>query len=279
MVDRKIEIGQNGFCTMAETPHVEYRQGFMSTPAAILVGSILISVSILLSSGIIRIKGVTPNSPVLGEATTGSGAVAQASAAPAAAENAGPVKVSLADSPVLGDKKAKLTMVEFSDYECPFCKRYYTDTYSQLKKDYVDTGKMKIVFRNLPLSFHQNAHKEAQAALCARDQGGDTVYWKYHDEMFTRTTSNGTGLSLDQLPVIAKEIGLNGDTLKSCIDSGKYVQKVDKDLADAGTYGATGTPSFFIGKDNGDESMTGTIVVGAQPFSAFKALIDQQLAL
>lgn len=262
---------------MAEATHHDYQPSFISTPAAVIIGSLLISISILVSSGIIRIKGVTPSAPVLGAAVQGGTnlptALASASDAPI-----GPVKVSTADSPVLGDKNAKLTMVEFSDYECPFCKQYFTNTYTELKKDYVDTGKMKIVYRNLPLSFHQNAHKEAEAALCVRDQGGDTAYWKYHDELFTRTTSNGTGLSLDQLPTIAGEIGLDGTAIKSCIDSGKYVKKVDADLADANTYGATGTPSFFIGKDLGDNSINGTLIVGAQPLSAFKALIDQQLA-
>lgn len=188
-----------------------------------------------------------------------------------------PVKVSIDDDPVLGDKNAKVTLIDFSDYECPFCKRHFTDTYPQLKKDYIDTGKVKMVFRDLPLSFHQNAPKEAEAAECARKQGGDSVYYKYHDQIFTKTTSNGTGLALDQLPIIAKELGLNVNQFQSCLDSGEFKAEVDKDLADAGKVGASGTPTFFIGKSTSNGEIEGIKVVGAQPYSAFKVIIDEQL--
>lgn len=192
-------------------------------------------------------------------------------------EDTGPVKVSVDDDPIMGDKNAPLTMVDFLDYECPFCKRYFDETFAQIKKDYIDTGKIKYVVRDLPLSFHANAHKEAQAAECAREQGGDEIYFKYHDEIFKRTTSNGTGLALDQLSLLASDLGLNGYALQQCLDSGKYKDEVDKDLADAATGGATGTPTFFIGKSSSDGVITGTKIVGAQPFSAFQAEIDKQL--
>lgn len=201
----------------------------------------------------------------------------QQAAAQAPQQPTGPIEVSIDDDPILGDKNAKVTMVDFSDYECPFCKKYFDETFSQIKKDYIDTGKIKYVYRDLPLSFHQNAHKEAEAAECAREQGGDSVYYKFHDEIFKRTTSNGTGLALDQLSVIANDIGLNGSTLQSCLDSEKYKAEVDKDLADAGKYGASGTPSFFIGKSDSSGKFSGTILVGAQPFAAFKTIIDEQL--
>ncbi len=201
------------------------------------------------------------------------------SAAPQAVptEDLSPKKVSVDDDPVMGAKNAKVTLIEFSDYECPFCKKYFDETYEQIKKAYVDTGKVKMVYRDLPLSFHQNAPKEAQAAECAREQGGDAAYFKYHDELFTRTTSNGTGLALDQLSVIANEIGLNGQALQACIDSDKYKAEVDKDLADAGKVGATGTPSFFIGKSTENGIITGTPLIGAQPFSAFQKVIEDEL--
>lgn len=193
------------------------------------------------------------------------------------AEDMSPKQVSIDDDAVLGSKNAKVTMIDFSDYECPFCKRYFDQTFSQIKKEYIDTGKIKYVYRDLPLSFHQNAAKEAEAAECAREQGGDEVYFKYHDEMFKRTTSNGTGLALDQLPVIANELGLDGSALQSCLDSGKYKSEVDKDLADASKVGASGTPTFFIGKSESDGVITGNKIVGAQSFTAFKIMIDQQL--
>lgn len=196
---------------------------------------------------------------------------------PQAPQQAGSKEVSVDNDPVLGDKNAPITMIEFVDYECPFCKRFADETLSQIKSEYVDTRKVKLVMRDLPLSFHQNAHKESQAAECAREQGGDTAYFKYHDEIFKRTTSNGTGLALDQLSVIANDIGLNGSALQKCLDSEKYKAEVDKDLADASLYGANGTPSFFIGKSDSSGKFQGTILVGAQPYASFKAALDAEL--
>jgi len=201
----------------------------------------------------------------------------QAAAPQAPQQPSGPIEVSVDDDAVLGDENAPITMIEFVDYECPFCKRFADETFPQIKSEYIDTGKVKLVMRDLPLSFHQNAHAESQAAECAREQGGDTTYFKYHDEIFKRTISNGTGLALDQLSVIANDIGLNGSTLQSCLDSEKYKAEVDKDLADASAYGATGTPSFFIGKSSSSDKFSGTILVGAQPFAVFKTIIDEQL--
>ncbi len=244
----------------------------LSVPVSILIGSLVISISILLGAGFIQLpekfqpKGSTINLKTSPIPTTDT-----------QAPDSGPITVSLDDDPTTGDKNAKITMIEFSDYECPFCKRYFDQTYPQLKKDYVDTGKMKIIYRDLPLSFHQNAHKEAEAANCAREQGGDAAYFKFHDEMFTKTTSNGTGLSLEQLPTLAGNVGLNGSILKQCLDSGKYKDEVDKDLADASKIGADGTPTFFIGKSESGTTITGTKIVGAQPLSAFKEIIDPLL--
>lgn len=251
----------------------------MSTATAILLGTFIISFSILLSGGVIQIKGLNTS-----RAATGTQA-AQAPTQPtqqapqaAPPENTGPVKVSVDDDPFLGKKDAPLTVIDFSDYECPFCKRHFEQTFSQIKKDYIDTGKIKYVYRDLPLSFHDPmATTEAIAANCARDQGGDTSYFKYHDEIFKRTTSNGNGLNKDQLYTMAKDLGLNEGTFKSCLDSEKYKEEVQKDLADASAAGASGTPTFFIGKTTSSGEIDGTRLVGAQPYSAFQAIIDQQL--
>ena len=250
---------------------------FNTVPGSIVLGSLIIAFSILLSGGVIKIKGVTPQR--LG---TGNQQIVQAPTQPTAPqvappEDTGPVKVSLDDDPVLGDKNAPVTLVDFSDYECPFCKRHFDQVYSELKKDYIDTGKVKMVYRDLPLSFHDPmATKEAIAANCARDQGGDTSYFKYHDEIFKRTKSNGNGLTIDNLYTIASDLGLNSGNFKSCLDSDKYKDEVQKDLADATKYGASGTPTFFIGKSTGQE-IDGTKLVGAQPYAAFKTIIDNLL--
>jgi protein-disulfide isomerase len=244
---------------------------FITTPVSILIGSILVSIAILISGGAVKIKGFN-------EANTLNNAAPNA-AAPQAAAPAEPTtaKVSLDDDPVLGNKDAPVTIVEFSDYECPFCKRHYDQTHAQLLKNYIDTGKVKLVFRDLPLSFHDPmATTEAIAANCAREQGGDAAYYKLHDTMFEKTTSNGTGLTKDQLNQFAAAQGLNEANFKACVDSEKFKDEVAKDLADAGAAGASGTPSFVVGKSNGQE-VEGKLIVGAQPYAAFQAEIDSLL--
>jgi protein-disulfide isomerase len=251
-----------------------------SLSISILLGALMISLAILLGTGVLQIekgKILIRQANVLGTQNSAPTAFGSSPVPDVAPEDSGPVKVSVDDDPVLGSKNAQLTMIEFSDYECPFCKAYFDQTYSQLKKDYVDTGKLKIVFRDLPLPFHQNAHKEAVAANCAKEQGGDESYFKYHDELFKRTTSNGLGFALDKLTPLAGELGLNTTQFQQCLDSDKYKDEVDKDIADANSIGATGTPTFFIGKSTPNGTIEGMKIVGAQPYSAFQAQIDSLL--
>jgi len=185
---------------------------------------------------------------------------------------------SVDDDPVLGDKNAPVTIIEFSDYECPFCKRHFDETLPQLIKNYVDTGKVKIVYRDFPLSFHDPmATKEAVAANCAKEQGGDTAYFKYHDEIFTRTISNGNGLSETDLTTIATDLGLNLNSFNTCLADPTQTNEVKKDIADGTATGASGTPTFVIGKTTLNGKIDGYLVVGAQPFAAFQAVIDPML--
>lgn len=175
---------------------------------------------------------------------------------------AAPVKVSAEDDAVLGNKNAKVTMIEFSDYECPFCGRHFTDTYPQIKKDYIDTGKVKLVFRDFPLSFHQSAQKAAEAAECAGEQG---KYYEMHDKLY----SNQQALDVASLKKYAQELGLNTAKFNDCLDTGKMAAEVKKDLADGQSYGVQGTPAFFI---------NGNLISGAQQYSVFKQAIDAALA-
>ncbi len=122
------------------------------------------------------------------------------------------------------------------------------------------------------------ATKEANAANCAREQGGDEAYFRYHDEVFKRTTSNGNGLTETDLTEIATGQGLNATNLKSCVDADKYNDEIEKDKTEADSYGASGTPTFFIGKSGNGKEIIGTRLVGAQPFSSFKNLIEKELA-
>lgn len=248
---------------------MERSNSFLTTPMAILLGSFVISVAILMNGGIIKIGKPTPSQPVAAQP-----------AQPQAPQPAAPTitKVSISDNPMIGVKDAKVTLIEFSDYECPFCKRHFDQVYPTIKKDYIDSGKVKLVYRNYPLPFHDPmATYEAQAALCARDQGGDATYFKIHDEMFKQTTSNGNGLTKEKVRQIAQDLGLNGDNLASCADGSKYKDKIAKDIADGSAAGVSGTPSFFIGKSDSSGTITGQIIVGAQPYSAFQAVIDPLL--
>lgn len=171
-------------------------------------------------------------------------------------------EVSLDDDAVKGDENAPVTIVEFSDYECPFCGRYVTQTYPQIDRQYINTGKVKYVFRDFPLSFHQNARKAAEATECSGEQ---EKFWEMHDKLF----QNQGNLDVSSLKKYAADIGLDTGKFNSCLDSGKYAQEVQKDLRDGSSYGVSGTPAFFI---------NGIKIVGAQPFSVFKQIIDSELS-
>lgn len=199
--------------------------------------------------------------------------------APAApVEDTTPKEVGLDDDAVLGDEDAPVTIVEFSDYECPFCKRHFTDTYPQLKEEYIDTGKVKLVFRDLPLSFHDPlATKQAMAAECVREQTNDEGYYKMHDLLFTTTNSNGTGMTEDKMYELAGQAGANSDQVKECVTSEKYKEEITKDISDGAAVGASATPTFFIGKSDGDKIL-GTPLIGAYPYQNFKDLIEKHLS-
>ncbi len=252
-----------------EKETLQQNKNNLGIPVAIVIAGALIAGAVLYTTSGSLNRG---NSPVIGQRLGSANLGQQIGNQPD-----GLTKVSTDDDPVLGDKNAPLTIVEFSDYECPFCKRSFEQVLPDLKKNYIDTGKLKLVYRDFPLSFHANAHKEAEAAECARSQGGDAVYYKYHDEIFTQTTSNGTGLALTQLPAIAKNLGLNVNQFQQRLDSGKFKDEVDKDIADGSAAGVAGTPSWFIGQSSKDGIINARLVVGAQPFSAFKVVIDEVL--
>jgi protein-disulfide isomerase len=166
-----------------------------------------------------------------------------------------------------GDNDAPVTIVEFTDFQCPFCARFYEDSYGQIMSEYVDTGKVKYISRDLPLSFHQNAENAALAARCAGDQN---KYFEMHDELFkTQAAWSELPDPKAEFSKAAGTIGINEGTFASCYDSGKYRQDIADDLALAAEMGASGTPTFFI---------NGTKLVGAQPFATFKQSIDAALA-
>ncbi len=167
----------------------------------------------------------------------------------------------LDDDAVEGDADAPVTIVEFSEFECPFCAKYYRETLSKIREEYVETGKVKIIFRDFPLSFHQNAQKAAEAAECAGEQD---KYYEMHDKLFEDGVKGG----VDSFKEYAKELGLDTEAFNECLDSDAMAEEVKKDMKDGAAVGVTGTPAFFV---------NGVMVSGAQPFANFKAVIDAAL--
>jgi protein-disulfide isomerase len=166
---------------------------------------------------------------------------------------------------IRGSNNAKVTMVEFTDFQCPYCKRHFDETAKQIEDNFVKTGKLKIVSRMLPLPFHNKAHIAAEAALCANDQ---KKYWQMYDLLFGKQDAWLNGDEKVQFAELAKQAGMNVNTFNSCYTSGKYKKAVDDDLALASKIGATGTPTFYI---------DGKPIVGALPYSTFESIIKSEL--
>lgn len=190
----------------------------------------------------------------------------------AAAQTYRDVKAVTDSDNIRGNKKAKLTLIEYSDYECPFCKTFHP-TMKQVLETYKND--VRWVYRHFPLSFHANAPKEAQAALCISDLGGNDKFWEFSDKIFERTTSNGNGFALDALPALAKEIGVDEAKFKTCLDSDKMAARITADTTDGTNGGASGTPTTFI---VGPDGKTLDAVPGAEPYEQVKTRIDKALA-
>jgi protein-disulfide isomerase len=170
-------------------------------------------------------------------------------------------KYSADNDPVKGSKDAPVTIIEFSDFECSFCARFYSQTLPQIDENYIRTGKVKLIFRDYPLGFHQYAKKAAEASECADEQD---KYWEYHDKLF----ENRNALDIESLKQYAVDLGLDATTFNECLDSGTMASEVEKDFQDGVGYGVTGSPTFFINEVK---------VVGAQPYEVFEQIIEQEL--
>jgi protein-disulfide isomerase len=171
-------------------------------------------------------------------------------------------KLNMTGSEMLGSKNAPLTIVEFTDYQCPFCQRFHTTAFPELKKNYIDTGKVRFYSRDMPLdSLHPNAIRAAQAARCASEQG---QFWTLRDIM----GSNPGKLDLDSLVADAAGLKMDVNKFRSCVESEKYKQAVQTDVLEAMKIGADGTPTFVIGKST-PEGVDGEVLVGAMPYEVF----------
>ncbi len=198
-------------------------------------------------------------------------------------EPTGPIlaKTTLDDDARLGNKDAKVAIVEFSDYECPFCQRHYNQTHNQLIQNYVESGKALFVFRDNPLSFHEpKASQAASGMQCAKEIGGDKKYYELHSLYFKNTVSNGQGLKGGDEEFInyAVQIGLDRAKFSECLKSNKFADEIKKDMTDAASSGASGTPGFIIGKLLPDGTVDGELISGAYPYSTFQATLDKYLS-
>jgi len=171
----------------------------------------------------------------------------------------------------MGRDDAPVTMVEFTDYQCPFCRSFETASFAQLKKEYIDTGKVRFVSRDLPLVFHPNAPGAAMAARCAGDQH---KFWEMRDAMMLDTA---TDLGPASILKYGEKTNLNMTAFSTCLSDKRYTEEIKKDAADAGALGISGTPSFVIGKTAKDE-IAGVRIVGAVPYAVFDSTIKEALA-
>jgi protein-disulfide isomerase len=179
-------------------------------------------------------------------------------------------EVTVDDDPVLGNPDAPVTIIEFSDYQCPFCRVFWKDTLPLIIGEYVADGRVKIVYRDFPLSSHPMAIPYAEAAECAGDQDR---YWEMHDIIFGEQEKLADGLieslTIEDLSNATEALEMDKEEFDTCMEEHKYLDEIRKDFEDGDAAGVTGTPSFFI---NGER------VVGALPFEAFQTIIEEKLA-
>ena len=183
------------------------------------------------------------------------------------------VVFSLGENEIKGKPEAGLTLLEFTDYQCPFCARHVRETYPQINKEYVETGKIRYVLMDLPLEqIHKQAFKASEATYCAKDQG---KYWEMHDRLFENQRA------LEPWSAHAEAIGLDVAKFDACLNEGKHAPAIRADMQEATKAGITGTPGFVLARTDPKDpkKVTGlTFLSGAQPFTAFQAQIDQALS-
>lgn len=239
------------------------KQNTLGIPGAIIIGSVLIAAAMYF--GLSSLAGGGFTATTSGTELTGTptapfaGAAAQIVVEPVDAEDH-----------VFGSRDAKISIIEFSDTECPFCARVHP-TIKQIVDDY--DGEVNWVYRHFPLdALHRKARREAEATECANELGGNDGFWAYINLLFEITPSND-GLADSQLPQIAEDVGLDRAAFVTCLESGKYADHIAADVSEAAAAGGSGTPYSIILGPNGETFP----VSGAQPASAFSVIIDSLL--
>jgi protein-disulfide isomerase len=170
---------------------------------------------------------------------------------------------------ILGNPSAPITLIEYSDFECPYCKRFHP-TVAELLKNNPD--KVRWVYRHFPLGFHNpGAQKQAEASECVAELVGNEAFWQFSDAIYKRTKSNGTGFPLDQLQPLAEEIGVNGYAFAECVSSGRMASRVQQDIDNGASIGISGTPAAFLFNSKNEIR----VVVGAQPLAELQRVVDE----
>ncbi len=242
---------------------------FLLRNASINVFLVLILIIFAFFLGLLTNKVIYLEQQVKNTTVAAAGAGAQ-NPQPAAPTPPAVVKnLSQGQLPILGNKDAKVTMIEFSDFQCPFCKAYFDNTAAQINDKYIKTGKVKFAYRYFPLTtIHPNAEKSAEAAACANDQG---QFWAYHNLLFKNQDTWGPKAAADAANDFinyAGQLGLNTDQFQSCLSNGSDADKINSDVTDATVAQVDATPTFFI---------NGVRVTGAVPFAQLQQTIEDQL--
>ncbi|MBI4272690.1 thioredoxin domain-containing protein [Candidatus Uhrbacteria bacterium] len=240
----------------------------LSPAKLFFVGFLFGALAMAIPTAIFATKVFTGGGLKIGNFPSANEPTAPSAPQPQAAPEA--VKPVSADDHIWGDKNAKVTIVEYSDMECPFCKRFHP-TVARITDEY--KGKVNWAYRHFPLTqLHKNAQKEAEASECAAELGGNDGFWKYLNTVFERTASND-GFPLENLVPLAKELGFDENKFKSCLDNGKYAEKVQKDSNEGQAAGIQGTPGGFVIAKNGQSA----VIEGAIPYEQLKGYVDQLL--
>ena len=171
-------------------------------------------------------------------------------------------EVSVGSGPILGSASAPVTIIEFSDFQCSFCKRFWADTLPKLREAYIDKGKVRFIYRHFAI-LGKHSEQAAQAAECAAEQG---KFWEYHDQLFKN--QGGLAFTETKLRQYARDIGLNVGAFGTCLGSGKHKDKVERETTAAAYVGGRGTPFFIVNQRH---------LVGAQPYDVFRRVIDEEL--
>ena len=176
-------------------------------------------------------------------------------------------------APYLGNQNAEVAIVEFSDYQCPYCKRHFSQTLPQIDENYVKSDQVIYVMKQFPLSFHAKAHGAAAATLCVEELKPGS-YWKAHEAIF----SGETRLTREGYNRLASDLNIQQGEFVSCLDDPATSQRVDADIREGEAIGVSGTPAFLIGKVVDGKVVNGRLLSGARPYSAFSSIVDRLLA-